>query len=119
MKILPFVLLVALIGCSRSQPSALLTTDVLSQWVPVGTSLGSARQTMEHHQFACSVISYDKPEQMGGDREASIFGSLVVKDGVQQVVTNLSYLVCTQSNVEVRICLANGVTRGVSVSSKQ
>jgi hypothetical protein len=119
MKILPFVLLVALIGCSRSQPSALLTTDELWQWVPVGTSLDSARKTMEQHQFTCSVISYDKPEQMGGDREASIFGSLVVKDGVQQVVTNLSYLVCTQSNVEVRICLANGVTRGVGVSSKQ
>ena len=117
MKLLPLILLVALVGCGRSEPRTILSTEQLLRWVPLGTYLSLARQTMEQRQFACSVVSYDKPEQMAGDPEAHLFGGLVSKDDADQIVTNVTYLVCTRSNVEVRFCFANGVAR--SVGSKQ
>jgi len=113
MKFLPFVLLVVLLGCSRSVPNAAPSIQQLLRWVPLGTDLTSARQTMGQQQFTCAVVSYDKPEQMGGDPKAKLFGGFVSKHGANQIVTNLTYLICTRSNVEVRLCFANGVARSV------
>ena len=66
MKALPFILLVVLIGCSRTQTPSLGSqmNQQIQEWVPKGTSVAAARQIMEQHQFVCTVGSYDSKAAM-------------------------------------------------------
>src|SRR5690349_5694278 len=102
MKTLPFILLLAFVGCSHSEHDLVLrqTSEKVSQWVPMGTSLAVARQTMEGHQFTCSVSSYDSLEQMRRDRPKEIgwWNQRIIRDHVTQDVTNITYVECKQGN---------------------
>ena len=117
MKTLPLVLLLALVGCSRSENNLKLlqTSEKVSQWVPMGTSLAVARQTMEQHQFACTVSSYDSREQMQKEwpKDTAIWNERIIKDRVIQDVKNVTYLQCKQGNLAVLLQLINGETRGI------
>jgi hypothetical protein len=74
MRILPFILLLAFVGCDRSEPDLMLrkTSAEVQQWVPMGTTLAVARQAMEQHQYGCSASSYDSVEQMQRERPATV-----------------------------------------------
>src|SRR4051794_33167699 len=100
MKMLPFILLLALVGCDRSGEQAMLTqtSEQVRQWVPTGASLAAARQTMEQHQFSCSVTSYGSLEQMKlvRPKEAGIWWGSIIRDHATQTVTNVTDLECKQ-----------------------
>jgi hypothetical protein len=66
----------------------------IQQWVPVETSLASARQIMERHQFTCSVDSYDNLKTMTNDPEAFIWTTGIIRDGKFEAVTNITNLNC-------------------------
>src|SRR5262249_46713204 len=103
MKTLPAILLLALVGCSHSDHDLMLrqTSEKVSQWVPMGTSLAVAQQTMEQHQFACSVSSYDSREQMQKEwpKDTAIWDERIIRDHATQGVKNVTYLQCKQGNV--------------------
>jgi hypothetical protein len=91
------------------------TSAQVLQWVPMGTSLASARQTIEEHQFSCSVSSYDSLEQMKLERpkDIGIWKEEVIRDHVIQAITNVTYLECTQEHLVVLLQLVNGKTMGI------
>ena len=64
MKLLTFILMLALVGCGSRESRDKQTAQQIRQWVPQWTSLQTTRQIMEQHQFACSIISYDSVAQM-------------------------------------------------------
>ena len=117
MKTLPFILLLALVGCDRSGQDAMLrkTSEEVRQWVPMGTSLAVARQTMEQHQYSCSVSSYDSLEQMQRERpkDIEIWSEKIIRDHVIQSITNVTYLECKQGHLAVLLRLVNGETTGI------
>jgi len=60
MRFLPFILSVALVGCSRAERLSSQPTEATAQvqrWVAVGTSAADARRVMEQHGFTCSLIT--------------------------------------------------------------
>ena len=116
MKILPFILLFALMGCGHSESQSRRLSEQISQMVPDGTSLASARQIMEQRKFACSVVSYDKVEQITNSADAILWTTFVVRDGLRQAVTNISHLECKSSRCQVTFTLLNGATTGFSAS---
>jgi hypothetical protein len=122
MKTLPLILLLAFVGCDRSGQDALLrkTSADVQQWVPMGTSLAVARQTMEQHQFTCSVSSYDSLEQMQRERpkDIEVWKEKIIRDHVIQPITNVTYLECKQGHLAVLLRLINGETMGI-FSSEQ
>lgn len=98
---LPFILLVALMGCSRqTQPSAAAQMcQQIEQWVPKGTPIAKARQTMEQHQFVCVVASYDSKAAMpsGSDPLWWDIGSFITSAGRTVRVTNVTLLTCKRA----------------------
>jgi hypothetical protein len=90
----------------------------LTQWVPYGTSLATAQQTMQSHGFACSTASFDGPEEMTNRHDTALdgplWGLIVEKNGKRSSVTNIAYLDCQRTNraapCEVRFILLNGET---------
>ena len=108
MKILPFILVIALIGCSCSKSPAKKMAKELPQWIPTGTSLVAARQIMEQHQYVCSVVSYDnvgainnKPHLDAADLDAVQWTQVYMqRSGESEPATNISILRCdwTDSN---------------------
>jgi hypothetical protein len=122
MRILPFVMLLALVGCDDSEQEAMLrkTSKQVEQWIPMGTSLAVARQTMEQHQFRCSVASYDSVEQMKLVRpeEIGIWKESVIRDHVMQDVTNVTDLECKKERLWVNLRLVNGETMGIVSAEK-
>src|ERR1700690_653295 len=110
MKILPFILLVTLIGCSRPESQAHTMGEQISQWVPDGTPLALAQQIMEQHQFICSVVSYDNAEQMSNSPDAVLWKTIVVKDGQHFAVTNVSHLECKKPQCNITFSVVNGAT---------
>jgi hypothetical protein len=99
MKILPFALMLVLIGCSPSEDQTTRMSRQIREWVPVGTSLVSARQILEQHQFTCSVDSYTNLEAMMREPLAIQWKPLWTagsfKNGKIEAVTNISILHCT------------------------
>ncbi len=91
----------------------------LSQWVPYGTPMASARQIMESHGFTCSTVSFDSLAQMTNRddaiRDGPMWKVILQRDGFRQAVTNLSYLDCKRTNTttcDVRFILLNGEVEG-------
>jgi hypothetical protein len=89
MKLLPFILIITLIGCSRTESPTHRINRQIQQWIPEGTSLASARQILEQHQFTCSVVSYDNIEAITNNPDAVKWATLFAKT---EAVTNISLL---------------------------
>src|SRR5580704_6699506 len=102
MKIFSIILLVALVGCSRSEtPSqASQMSQQIEHWVPKGTSVSKARQIMDQHQFVCTVGSYDSKAAMpsGSDPLWWEIGSFISANGRTLRVTNVTLLTCTRTD---------------------
>ena len=117
MKTLPFILLLALVGCNRSGQEAMLTqsSEQVRQWVPMGTSLATARQTMEQHQYNCSVTSFNSVEEMQRvlPNDIGIWKEMVIRDQVIHAITNVTYLECKRKPLVVLLRLVNGETTGI------
>ena len=119
MRVMLFILLFALVGCSRQAPSnstSPLTNSALppssaapsltnsasqmshqiQHWIPKGTSVGAARQIMEQHQFVCTVASYDNKAAMppGSDLHWWNVGSFTTSTGINLPVTNVTIVTC-------------------------
>jgi hypothetical protein len=128
MKILPIILLVTLIGCSRSEtpdPASQMSQQI-QHWVPKGTSVAAARQILEQHQFVCTVGSYDSRAAMppGSDPLWWDVGSFVGRDGKTMPVTNVTILTCKLDNTneayDATLSTVNGETDGrYNVSSRR
>jgi hypothetical protein len=116
MKLLPYILLFVLVGCGPSELQTRKLSEQISQLVPDGTPLASARQIMEQHQFTCSVVSYEKQSQTTNSADAILWTTFVVRDGLRQAVTNITHLECKASRRRVTITVVNGTTHGFSVS---
>lgn len=123
MKKLPFILLLALSGCSPSAPEPTATTwnKRIEQWIPPGTTLAAARQIMEQHHFSCSVESYNSYETMGAktnEADAIRWKTGIFENGKTDSVTNMSYLICWWTNsdnvgwCQAKLTVINGKTLG-------
>src|ERR1051326_3856990 len=55
MKILPFILVIALFGCSRPELPSTRLLRAVQEWVPEGTPLSSAQKIMEEHHMRPST----------------------------------------------------------------
>jgi hypothetical protein len=112
MKTLTLILLLALIGCSRSESPAQKASKQIQQWIPTGTSLASARQIVEQHGFTCSTISYDSMKAITNDPDAIQWTKeFILKHQKTEVVTNISVLksVWTDSKNQRSQCSAGWV----------
>src|ERR1044071_492669 len=102
MKILPFILVIALFGCSRPELPSTRLLRAVQEWVPEGTPLSSAQKIMEEHQFTCTVHSFTNRLMMTNHMEAVCWGS----DGVRalgvrdDVVTNVTLLECQWTDIQ-------------------
>ena len=93
MKTLTLILLLGLIGCSRSESPAQKASKQIQQWIPTGASLASARQIVEQHGFTCSIISYDSIEAITNDPDAIQWTKeFILKNQKTEAVTNISVL---------------------------
>ena len=105
MKVLVFILLVALVGCSRSDTAspALQMSRQIQQWIPKGTPVAAVRELMEQHQFVCTVDSYASREAMppGSDRLWWNIGSFISRDGRTLPVTNVTILACKRADTHI------------------
>jgi len=72
--------------------------DELHQWIPADTSLASARQIMEQHQYACSVVSYDTLNSITNNSNAVQWTKDFIQNHASEVVTNISVLDCDIPN---------------------
>ena len=113
------IVLLTLLGCGRPPQKTekvmlMHTNDLVLKWVPMGSSLGVARQNMEQHQFKCSVVSYKSPGEMKEPGATNIWKGAVSRNGVSSAVTNVTRLQCRQGPLEVQFTLVNGETRGLA-----
>ena len=117
MKTLPFILLVALLGCSHSESPnpATRMSQQLQQWVPKGTPVSTARQLMEQHQFVCTVGSYDSRAAMppGSDQGWWAVGSFITSDGKTVPVTNITILTCKRADTTNDVCSYEAILTSV------
>jgi hypothetical protein len=84
----------------------------IRQWVPDGTPLTTARQIMEQHGFTCSVVSFDRAEQMTNKLDAAFWKMKMMENGQQVQVTNVSHLDCEKPRIGITFILLNGKTIG-------
>jgi hypothetical protein len=102
MKVLPFILLVVLVGCSRQVPSntASQMSHQIQQWVPRGTRVAAVRQIMEQHQFVCTVGSYESRAAMppGSDPKWWDVEGYITSGGETLPVTNVTILTCKRAD---------------------
>jgi hypothetical protein len=116
MKTLPFILSLALVGCSHSgAPGAtapgVIMGEELHQWIPANTSLAAARQIMEQHQYACSVASYDSLNGITNNPDAVQWTKEFIRNHGSEAVTNISVLDCDVPNERhAQWLLVNGKT---------
>src|SRR5208283_4336756 len=103
MKLLPFILMFALAGCSQPDNPAKQMSHQIQEWVPAGTSLASARQNMEQHQFACTVGSYDCKAAMPPGSDTIRWDTGIIRDGKPAALTNLSLLTCNRTETNGRV----------------
>ena len=113
------VLMMMLVGCGRparqtEKVMLMHTNDLVLKWVPMGSSLGLARQNMEQHQFKCSVVSYNSAAEMKEPGATNIWKGTVFRNGVSSAVTNVTRLQCKKGPVEVDFTLVNGETKGLA-----
>src|ERR1039458_1024591 len=95
MKTLTLILLLALIGCSRSESPSQKASKQIQQWIPPETSLASARQIVEQHGFTCSIVSYDSIGAITNDPDAIQWTKeFMLRNGKTEAVTNISVLNC-------------------------
>ena len=92
--------------------------EQISQWVPNGTPIASARQIMEQHQFVCSVVSYTNAEQMAGSADAVFWKTIVTRNGQHFAVTNISYLECKTPQCDITFTVINGEVSGHNASGR-
>ena len=116
MRILPFILLTGLMGCSDSEVRK--SSEQVLELVPFGTPLASAQQTMEQRHFKCSVVSYSDPSQMTNTALLSLWRQDIVKGGQHLQVTNVARLRCERTNCLVVFTVLNGETTGAAVKGK-
>jgi len=114
MKTLPIFLLLALLGCSRSEPRPDKNLQIL-QWVPFGTSLESARRSMEQHQFSCSVVSCDSLEQLTNKIPGCGYKSYFSSG----ITTNVSIIQCKSAQGVVTFILVNNEMKLMEVSTNK
>ena len=116
MRTIAVISLLTMPGCGRSAPPRM--NDKILEWVPWGTSLESAQQAMDQQHFTCSVVTYDRPEQMTGTAEvdAVVWKTVTITNGVMYPVTNVAHLICVRTNCTVTFTLANGRTTRLSAS---
>ena len=113
MKLLTFILMLALVGCGSRESRDKQTAQQIRQWVPQWTSLQTTRQIMEQHQFACSIISYDSVAQMTNspdkdDRELdSVWTRFHDQKGQPETVTNVTHLECKSAKCDIVFMIAN------------
>lgn len=112
MKLLVFVLLVVLLGCSRPKSHAQKMDEQILQWVPFGTCLAEARQVMEQHQFTCSVVSYDNAQQMTNSADALRWKTIVARNRQHFAVSNVTHLECKRPHLSITFSVVNGETAG-------
>ena len=125
MKVLPFILMFALIGCVRRDNPATQMSRQIQRWVPAGTSLAAARQIMEQHHFTCTVDSYDSKAAMPPGADTIRWDTGIFRNGRFGALTNLSLLNCSHSHTnggvfdyEATLTVLNGETDGgVGVSA--
>lgn len=113
MKTLLIILSFCLLGCGCSKQRHTMGDQIL-QWIPFGTSLESARQIMEQHQFTCTLVSYDRVEQMTNNPDAVLWKTMVVRNDQRFAVTNVSYLECKKEQWDYTLTLVNGETRALT-----
>jgi len=101
MKILPFVLLFAITGCSRPENPATQVSREIQQWIPVGTPLVAAQKILEQHQYVFSIDSYANQQEMNGsvagskkDSSFDYWHTGVFRNGKTEAVTNICILSC-------------------------
>jgi hypothetical protein len=113
MKYLPFILMLALFGCERTESPADGLSRQIKEWIPVGTPLASAQQILEQHQFTCSVDSYTNKEEMLHDHQDYFpFTTGIIWDGKFQTVTNVSNLHFKNQNSQGTLTIVNGRNTG-------
>jgi hypothetical protein len=117
MKIFPIILLVALIGCRRSETPtrASQMSRQIQQWVPKGTSVSAARQIMEQHQFVCTVGAYDSRAAMpaGSDPLWWDVGAFISINGKTLPVTNVTILTCRRTATNSGVWAYDATLTGV------
>jgi hypothetical protein len=117
MKTFSLILLLGLVGCNRSGKEAILaqSSEQVRQWVPMGSPLAVARQTMEEHQYKCSVTSFNSVEEMQRvlPNDIGIWKEMVIRDRVIHDITNVTYLECKREPLVVLLRLVNGETTGI------
>ena len=91
------------------------TTRKALELVPFGTPLEAARQTMNEHQFICSVDSYTNSAQMSN---SAIWNAPFVKGGERLAVTNVARLICKTNSCTLTFWLVNGETTSLSVKGE-
>jgi len=114
MKTVALILLGVLTGCGNPKSRAEKMGEQISQWVPYGTPLVSARQIMERQGFVCSVTSYTNAEQMSSSPDAVLWKTIVTRDGQHFAVTNISHLECKRAQCEITFTVINGEVSGHS-----
>ena len=113
------ILFLTLIGCGRpagktEKVMLVHTNDLVLKWVPMGSSLGVARQNMEQHDFKCSVISYNSAAEMKEPGATNIWKGGVSRNGISTPVTNVTRLECKKGPIEVLFTVVNGETKGLA-----
>lgn len=101
-----------LLGRERGLPQ---TTKQTLEWVPFGSPLETARQTMTDHQFSCTVDSYTNPAQLAN---RAIWNTPFVKDGQSLPVTNVARLTCKTNGCTLTFWVVNGETRSLAAEGK-
>jgi len=109
MKILPFILLLVLVGCGDSNGLGPQMSHQINQWVPDGTRLVTARQTMEQHEFTCTVTTYGSKSEMPAGSDISWWDN-------GSGATNVSVLKCRRNDTnaiyEATLTAVNGKMQG-------
>lgn len=118
MRILPIILLLALLGCGdrkRELASSRLSHEI-QQWIPDGTPLASAQKILDQHQFTCSVTSYTNKQGMfqGGrqDLDAILWDTPLWVNGKSVPVTNVTHLAFDKTNAGGVLTYINGEYSG-------
>ena len=120
-KLLPFILMLALAGCGNRESRDKQMAQQINQWVPMWTSLQTTRQIMEQHQFACSTISYDSIDQMSNSHgeafrdEYDLWTKFVDQKGKTQTVTNITHLKCQTAKFDVLFIIVNDKETGFQI----
>jgi hypothetical protein len=119
MKYLTLCLWFALLGCGCSKSTSAGSERQIRQWVPVGTSLASARQILEQHEFACTVDSYTSLAMMQDDLDRVRWKAGIIREGRFEAVTNISHVNFKNQHWAGRLTLIDDRNEGILSLSPQ